>query len=53
MDEQRAGTGPRMMLTLLALTVWFAIGRRKPLQSREKLAFWYDGKREGKPIDLG
>ena len=51
--KQRAGAGPRMMLTLLALTIWFSLGRHKPLQSRTKLAFWYDGKREGKPIDLG
>jgi hypothetical protein len=41
------------MFTLMGLMVLFALGRTKPLQSRQKLGFWYDGKREGKPIDLG
>ena len=51
--KQRTGTGARMMFTLMGLMVLFALGRTKPLQSRQKLGFWYDGKREGKPIDLG
>jgi glycosyltransferase involved in cell wall biosynthesis len=51
--KQRAGAGIGMLARLLLLTVLFFCGYRKPLQRREHLGFWYDGKREGKPIDLG
>lgn len=51
--KQRAGAGIGMLLRLLGLTVLFFAGFRKPLQSRRHLGFWYDGAREGKPIDLG
>ena len=51
--KQRAGAGVGMLLRLLGLTVLFFAGYRKPLQSRRHLGFWYDGTREGKPVDLG
>ncbi len=51
--KQRAGAGIGMLLRLLGLTVLFFAGFRKPLQSRRHLGFWYDGTREGKPVDLG
>jgi glycosyltransferase involved in cell wall biosynthesis len=51
--KQRTGSGLATMVTLLGLTLRFFVGSRKAMQSREKLGFWYDGTREGKPIDLG
>ena len=51
--KQRAGAGIGMLFRLLGLTVLFFAGYRKPLQSRRHLGFWYDGTREGKPVDLG
>ena len=41
-----------MMFTLLGLMLRFAVGSRRAMQSREKLGFWYDGTREGKPLEL-
>ncbi len=49
--KQRGG-GARMVFTLFGLMVRFAVGRRRAMQSREKLGFWYDGSREGKPLEL-
>ena len=51
--KQRAGAGIGMLARLLGLTVLFFVGWRRPLRSREALGFWYDGAREGKPVDLG
>jgi glycosyltransferase involved in cell wall biosynthesis len=51
--KQRAGAGIGMLARLLGLTVLFFVGWRRPLRSREALGFWYDGTREGKPVDLG
>ena len=45
--------GIGMLARLLGLTVLFFVGWRRPLRSREALGFWYDGTREGKPVDLG
>ena len=50
--KQRSGAGIGMLLRLLGLTALFFAGYRKPLQSRERLGFWYDGTREGKPLDV-
>ncbi|MFM8698359.1 MAG: glycosyltransferase [Phycisphaerales bacterium] len=50
--KQRAGHGVGMLLRLLCLTAMFFAGYRRPLQSRERLGFWYDGAREGKPVDV-
>jgi glycosyltransferase involved in cell wall biosynthesis len=49
--KQRGGGG-LMMLTLLGLMLRFATGNRRALRSRERLGFWYDGAREGKPLDV-
>ena len=51
--KQRMGAGLATMVTLFGLTVRFFVGDRRAVRSREKLGFWYDGTREGKPIDLG
>lgn len=50
--KQRAGAGVGMLLRLLGLTAMFMAGYRRPLQSRDRLGFWYDGTREGKPLDV-
>jgi glycosyltransferase involved in cell wall biosynthesis len=50
--KQRAGAGVGMLLRLLGLTALFFAGYRRPLQSRDRLGFWYDGTREGKPLDV-
>ena len=50
--KQRAGAGIGMLARLLGLTVLFFVGYRKPLRRREQLGFWYDGAREGKPLDV-
>lgn len=51
--KQRAGAGIGMLARLLGLTALFLVGYRRPLRSREALGFWYDGTREGRPVDLG
>ena len=50
--KQRAGAGIGMLARLLGLTVLFLCGYRRPLRRREQLGFWYDGAREGKPLDV-
>ena len=50
--KQRAGLGLGMLLRLLGLTALFFVGVRRPLRSRKHLGFWYDGTREGKPLDV-
>ncbi|MCE9619601.1 MAG: glycosyltransferase [Planctomycetes bacterium] len=46
--KQRSMGGVQLMWTIAKL----AFGKRKKLQNREKLPLWYDGTREGKPLDV-
>jgi glycosyltransferase involved in cell wall biosynthesis len=48
----RSGLGVGMLLRMMALTTLFAIGIRQPLRSRRHLGLWYDGRREGKALDV-
>jgi hypothetical protein len=41
-----------MLLRMMGLTAMFFAGYRRPLRSRARLGFWYDGAREGKPVDV-
>jgi hypothetical protein len=50
--KQRAGLGLGMLLRMMGLTAMFLAGYRRPLRSRDRLGFWYDGEREGKPVDV-
>ena len=50
--KQRAGLGLGMLLRMMGLTAMFFAGYRRPLRSRERLGFWYDGAREGKQVDV-
>ena len=50
--KQRTGAGLATMVTLFGLTVRFFVGDRRAVRSRERLGFWYDGTREGKPVDV-
>jgi glycosyltransferase involved in cell wall biosynthesis len=50
--KQRAGHGLAMLVRMMALTALFFAGYRRPLRSRDRLGFWYDGAREGRAVDV-
>lgn len=50
--KQRAGLGLGKLLGMMGLTAMFLAGYRRPLRSRERLGFWYDGAREGRAVDV-
>jgi hypothetical protein len=41
-----------MLVRMMALTALFFAGYRRPLRSRDRLGFWYDGAREGRAVDV-